>query len=65
MPGRRKYVHLGVSELRRRRAARLLRPGKHLENVLNVLIESFAGRLRDRCLTLHQFASLAEAQGII
>lgn len=42
-----------------------IRPGKLLGNVLNVLIESFNGQLRDRCLNLHQFASLAEAQGII
>jgi putative transposase len=28
-------------------------------------IESFNGRLRDECLNVHQFASLAEAQTII
>ncbi len=31
----------------------------------NAFIESFNGRLRDECLNVHQFASLAEAQLII
>ena len=31
----------------------------------NAFIESFNGRLRDECLNLYQFASLAEAQTII
>ena len=31
----------------------------------NAFIESFNGRLRDECLNVHQFASLAEAQIII
>ena len=31
----------------------------------NAFIESFNGRLRDECLNVHQFASLAEAQTII
>lgn len=39
-----------------------IRPGKPVENAC---IESFNGRLRDECLTVHQFASLAEAQTII
>ena len=39
-----------------------IRPGKPVENAL---IESFNGRLRDECLNVHQFASLAEAQAII
>ena len=31
----------------------------------NAFIESFNGRLRDECLNVHQFASLAEAQAVI
>ena len=36
-----------------------IRPGKPVENAF---IESFNGRLRDECLNVHQFASMAEAQ---
>ena len=36
-----------------------IRPGKPVENSF---IESFNGRLRDECLNVHQFTSLAEAQ---
>jgi putative transposase len=39
-----------------------IRPGKPVENAF---IESCNGRLRDECLNVHQFASLAEAQHII
>ena len=39
-----------------------IRPGKPVENAF---LESFNGRLRDECLNVHQFASLAEAQAII
>jgi putative transposase len=39
-----------------------IRPGKPVENAF---IESFNGRLRDECLNVHQFTSLAEAQIII
>jgi putative transposase len=39
-----------------------IRPGKPVENAF---IESFNGRLRDECLNMHQFISLAEAQHII
>lgn len=39
-----------------------IRPGKPVENAF---IESFNGRLRDECLNVHQFASLAQAQAII
>lgn len=39
-----------------------IRPGKPVENAF---VESFNGRLRDECLNVHQFASLAEAQHII
>jgi putative transposase len=38
-----------------------IRPGKPVENAF---IESFKGRLRDECLNVCQFASLAEAQAI-
>ena len=36
-----------------------IRPGKPVENAF---IESFNGRLRDECVNVHQFTSLAEAQ---
>jgi len=36
-----------------------IRPGKPVENAF---IESFNGRLRDECLNVHQFASIADAQ---
>jgi putative transposase len=39
-----------------------IRPGKPVENAC---IESFIGRLRDECLNVHQFTSMAEAQHII
>jgi len=39
-----------------------IRPGKPVENAF---IESLNGRLRDECLNVHQFASLAEAQAIL
>jgi len=39
-----------------------IQPGKPVENAF---IESCNGRLRDECLNVHQFASLAEAQAII
>jgi putative transposase len=39
-----------------------IRPGKPVENAF---IESFNGRLRDECLNVHQFTSLAEAQHLI
>ena len=47
-----------------RRGAQLdfIRPGKPIENAF---IESFNGRLRDECLTVHQFASIADAQARI
>ena len=47
----RRGVHLDV-----------IRPGKPVENAF---IESFNGRLRDECLNVHQFTSLAEARAII
>ncbi len=36
-----------------------IRPGKPVENAF---IEAFNGRLRDECLNVHQFASIADAQ---
>jgi len=39
-----------------------IRPGKPVENAF---IESLNGRLRDECLTVHQFPSMAEAQDLI
>ena len=36
-----------------------IRPGKPVENAF---IESFNGRLRDECLNVHQFMSIADAQ---
>ena len=39
-----------------------IRPGKPIENAF---IESFNGRLRDECLNVHQFASIADAQSKI
>ena len=35
-----------------------IRPGKPVENAF---IESFNGRLRDECLNVHQFTSIADA----
>jgi putative transposase len=40
-------------------ALRFIRPGHPVENCF---IESFNGKLRDECLNLHHFATLAEAQ---
>ena len=39
-----------------------IRPGKPVENAF---IEAFNGRLRDECLNVHQFTSLADAQARI
>ena len=39
-----------------------IRPGKPVENAF---IESINGRLRDECLNVHRFTSMAEAQDII
>ena len=39
-----------------------IRPGKPVENAF---IESCNGRLRDECLNVHQFVTLAEAQRIL
>ena len=39
-----------------------IRPGRSVENAF---IESFNGRLRDECLNVPQFTSMADAQHII
>jgi hypothetical protein len=39
-----------------------IRPGEPIENAF---IEAFNGRLRDECLNLHQFASIADVQAKI
>ena len=39
-----------------------IRPGKPVENAF---IESFNGRLRDECLNVHQFTSIADAKAKI
>ena len=39
-----------------------IRPGKPVENAF---IESFNGRVRDECLNVHQFLSVADAQAQI
>lgn len=39
-----------------------IRPGKPVENAH---LESFDGRLRDECLNVHQFVSLADARAKI
>jgi putative transposase len=39
-----------------------IRPGKPIENAF---IEAFNGRLRDECLNVHQFLSIADAQAKI
>jgi len=39
-----------------------IRPGKPVENAF---IESFNGRLRDKCLNVHTFESVAHAQRLI
>ena len=41
---------------------RFIAPGKPVENCF---IESFNGRLRDECLNLHWFRSLADARQIV
>jgi putative transposase len=39
-----------------------IRPGEPIENAC---IESFNSRLRDECLNVHQFASIADARATI
>ena len=40
----------------------VIRPGKPVEKAC---IESLNGRLRDECVNVHQFTSLAQAQAVI
>jgi len=43
-------------------ALQFIRPGKPIENAF---IESFNGKFRDECLSLHWFTSLTDAQHVI
>jgi putative transposase len=58
------FVRLALDQWASDHGIRLdfIRPGHPVENAF---IESFNGNLRDECLNLHHFASLAEAQAII
>ncbi len=55
------FQSLALEDWAYRRGVQLdfIRPGKPIENAF---IESFNGRLRDECLNVHQFTSIAEAQ---
>jgi len=59
-----KFQSRALEEWAYRRGAQLdvIRPGKPVENAFS---ESLNGRLRDECLTVHQFTSMAEAQDLI
>src|SRR5467141_2151421 len=59
-----KFQSRALEEWAYRRGAQLdvIRPGKPVENAF---IESFNGRLRDECLNVEQFASVADAQAKI
>jgi len=66
---RRKYDGLSPSELKRlkeleRENSQLEKLGAEL-SMDNGFIESFDGKLRDECLNMHWFGSLAEARRII
>jgi putative transposase len=58
------FVSLALDQWASAHGIRLdfIRPGHPVENCF---IESFNGKLRDECLNLHHFASLAEAQAVI
>lgn len=58
------FTSKALDEWAYRRGVQLdfIRPGKPVENAL---IESFNGRLRDECLNVHSFVSLAHAQAVI
>jgi len=58
------FVSLALDQWASAHGIRLdfIRPGRPVENCL---IESFNGKLRDECLNLHHFVSLAEAQTVI
>jgi len=57
---KKKYGHLGATEVRRMRE--LEDENMRLKRFENAFIEAFNGRLRDECLNVHQFASMADAQ---
>jgi len=58
------FVSLALDQWASLRGIRLgfIRPGHPVENCF---IGSFNGKLRDECLNLHHFVSLAEAQTVI
>ena len=58
------FVSQAMDHWADRRGVRLdfIRPGRPVENCF---IESFNGRLRDECLNVHHFATLAEARHVI
>ena len=58
------FVSLALDQWASAHGIRLefIRPGRPVENCL---IESFNGRLRDECLNLHHFSSLAQARQTI
>jgi putative transposase len=59
---RRRFARsIGPEDWAYRRGVQLdfIRPGKPVENAF---IETFNGRLRDECLNVHQFTSLADAR---
>jgi putative transposase len=58
------FVSLALDQWASVRGIRLdfIRPGRPVENCF---IESFNGKLRDECLNLHHFTTVAEAQAII
>lgn len=58
------FVSQAMDHWADRRSVRLdfIRPGRPVENCF---IESFNGRLRDECLNVHHFATLAEARQVI
>lgn len=58
------FVSLALDQWASAHGVRLdfIRPGRPVENCF---IESFNGRLRDECLNLHHFSSLAEARHVI
>lgn len=59
-----KFQSRALEDWASRRSVQLdfIRPGKPVKNAF---IESCNGRLRDECLNVHQFTSLAKARAII
>jgi putative transposase len=62
---KKKYAHLGVSELRQLRQLEEENSRMKLPAACCGELHSFNGRLRDECLKVHQFTSMAEAQDSI